>query len=272
MRGSGEPTPLPVSCFIIAMNEADRIRAAIRSVRDWVDEVVVVDSGSTDGTVGVAEAEGARVIYNAWPGFGQQKRFAEEQCRNAWLLNIDADEVITPALAAEIGALFKDGTPDLAVYGMKVDLVYPGRQRPRLWARDHYCLRLYDRRRVRFRDATLHDSVVPGDEAVGHLRGVIHHHSVRSLADLACKCDARASYQALHAGRRPLWQLRLRLATELPVSFCRYYLGRRHVTGGLMGLTVSSIVAYYRWMRILRIYRFQRSSTAPDTMADQLRP
>jgi glycosyltransferase involved in cell wall biosynthesis len=272
MRGPAQPMPLPVSCFIIAMNEADRIRAAIRSVRGWVDEVVVVDSGSTDDTVGAAEAEGARVIYNAWPGFGQQKRFAEKHCRNDWLLNIDADEVITPALAAEIGTLFKGGTPDLAAYGMYVNLVYPGWQRPRLWAHDHYCLRLYDRRRVRFRNATLHDSVVPGDEPVGHLRGVIHHHSLRSLADLVSKCDARASYQALHAGHRPLWQLRLRLLTELPASFFKYYFGRRHVTGRSMGLAVSSIVAYYRWMRILRIHRYRRSPTAPDAIADRLRP
>lgn len=268
MHGSEEP--LPISCFIIAMNEADRIGAAIRSVRGWVDEVLVIDSGSTDGTVGVAAAEGAGVISNPWPGFGQQKRFAEERCRNAWLLNIDADEVITPELGAEIRALFKHAQPDRAAYGMHITLVYPGWKRPRFWARDHYCLRLYDRRRVRFREATLHDSVVPGNEPVGHLQGVIHHHSIRSLGDLACKCDARASYQARHAGHMPAWQLRLRLCTELPASFFKYYVARRHVTGGLMGLAVSTIMAYYRWIRIFRIYRHLQQHR--NITAGQLRP
>jgi glycosyltransferase involved in cell wall biosynthesis len=261
---------LPISCFIIAQDEADRIRAAIRSVRGWVGEVIVVDSGSTDTTVAIAEAEGARVICNPWPGFGQQKRFAEDHCRNDWVLNIDADEVVTPELADEIKDLFEQEALNLAVYGMKVNLVYPGWQRPRVWARDHYCLRLYDRRRVRFRDSTLHDSVVPGNEPVGHLRGVVHHYSIRSLADLDRKCDARASYQALHSGPKPTWLLRLRLITEFPASFLKYYIGRCHVTGGLMGFIVTSIISYHRWMRVLRMYRYQKSAAAVDATGEQL--
>lgn len=254
---------LPVSCFIIAQDEADRIGAAIRSVRDWVDETLVVDSGSRDGTQAVADAEGARVIYNPWPGFGQQKRFAEDQCRNRWVLNIDADEVVTSELAAEIKALFIRGEPKAVVaYGMQVKIIYPGWQRPRLWGRDHYCLRLYDRRRVRFRDSTLHDSVVPGDEPVGHVRGALHHYTMRTLAAFASKCNARATYQALHAGRRSPWALRLRLVTELPACFLKYYLVRGHVSGGWMGIKVSAIMAYYRRARIVRMYRYQARSGA----------
>ncbi|MEP2437055.1 MAG: glycosyltransferase, partial [Roseibium sp.] len=79
---------LPISVFIIAKDEADRIGRTITSVRDWVDEVIVIDSGSSDGTVAVAEQLGARVLENAWPGYGPQKRFGEDQCRNDWLLNL----------------------------------------------------------------------------------------------------------------------------------------------------------------------------------------
>ena len=262
---------LPISCFIIAFNEVDRIGATIRSVRGWVDEVIVVDSGSTDGTVALAQAEGARVIHNAWPGFGQQKRFAEDRCRNGWLLNLDADEVVTPELAAEIEALFRDGEPAPAAYGMQVSIVYPGWQRPRIWGRDHYCLRLYDRRRVRFRDSTLHDSVVPGGEPVGHLRGVVHHHTMRSIAEFERKSDARATYQALHMARKSPWWLRMRLVTELPGSFLKYYIVRGHITGGWMGVRVAAIIAWYRWVRILRMYRHRRSSAGlGGAVADQM--
>ena len=87
---------LPISVTIIAQDEADRIGMAIASVRDWVDEVVVVDSGSTDGTPEIAQSLGARVIHHDWPGYGQQKRFAEDQAQNDWILNIDADERILP--------------------------------------------------------------------------------------------------------------------------------------------------------------------------------
>ncbi|MEJ1463078.1 MAG: glycosyltransferase, partial [Candidatus Sedimenticola sp. (ex Thyasira tokunagai)] len=79
---------LPLSVFIIAKNEARCIGEVIDSVRELADEVIVVDSGSSDDTCDIAEARGARVLFNEWPGYGQQKRFAEEQCRNRWLLNI----------------------------------------------------------------------------------------------------------------------------------------------------------------------------------------
>lgn len=253
---------LPISCFIIAQNEADRIVAAIRSVRDWVDEIVVVDSGSTDGTGTLATTQGARVIHNVWPGFGQQKRFAEDQCRNDWLLNIDADEVITSELAAEMKALFRDGAPRAAAYGMQVRLIYPGWQRPRHWGHDHYCLRLYDRKRVRFRDSTIHDSVVPDGEPVGNLRNPVYHYSVRTLADFAHKCNVRASYLALHAKRRSPWQLWLRVVTEFPVAFLKYYIARGHVAGGSVGAQVAAILAYYRWVRIVRMIRHQRPPRA----------
>jgi glycosyltransferase involved in cell wall biosynthesis len=254
---------LPISCFIIAQDEARCIVPAIRSVSGWVDEIVVVDSGSTDGTDELARAAGARVVYHDWPGFGQQKRFAEDQCRNNWLLNIDADEVVTPELANEIRCLFESSDkPMAAAYGMAVKTIYPGRTCPRPWARDHYCLRLYDRTKVRFRDSAIHDSVDARNHAVGHLKNCIHHHPFSSLAELARKYDARSHYFAKHAKRRPLWQLWLRLATEMPTTFFKYYIGRRHFTGGWMGVKVAGIISYYRWLRIVHMYRHQRSPHA----------
>jgi glycosyltransferase involved in cell wall biosynthesis len=244
---------LPVSCFIIAFNEADRIARTIASVSDWVDEVLVIDAGSADETVTVAEAAGARVIYNAWPGFGQQKRFGEEQCRNDWLLNLDADEVVTPLLRLAISNLFEGGGPSLAAFGTPVNIVYPGWKKPRYWARDHYCLRVYDRRRVRFKDSTLHDSVDAGGERVGNLPGGIEHYSVRSLDDLIRKCDTRASYNAVHSKPKSTGALNARLLTDLPWNFLKYYFVRTHFTGGMMGFQFALITAFYRWVRIVRM-------------------
>jgi glycosyltransferase involved in cell wall biosynthesis len=251
---------LPVSCFIIAMNEADRIGATIASVRDWVDEVIVIDSGSTDATVAIAEAAGAKVVFNAWPGFGQQKRFGEDLCRNDWLLNLDADEVVTRGLRGSIEAVFREGTPSRNVYGMAVTIVYPGRTKPRFFANDHYCLRLYDRRRVRFANSTLFDSVDPEMETVGHLPGTIYHHSIRSLNDLARKCDERATYNALHSKPKSDLELGIRTATEFPTHFLKYYIARGHFSGGWTGLNFAGITAYYRWQRILRMRRNRKTT------------
>ncbi len=247
---------LPVSCFIIARNEADRIGRTIASIAGLVSEIIVIDSGSTDDTVAIAEAAGARVIFNEWPGFGQQKRFGEEQCRYDWLLNIDADEVVSEELARDIRALFaRATTPPLAVYGMRVSIVYPGRSKPRPFARDHYCLRLYDRRRCRFKDSTLFDSVAPGAETVGHLPGVLYHHSVRSLEDLARKADERATYNALHSKPKPTPVLLTRAAVELPWNLFKYVIFRTHILGGWTGVRYAWITAYYRWQRIVRMLR-----------------
>jgi glycosyltransferase involved in cell wall biosynthesis len=258
---------LPVSCFIIAKNEADRLPRTIASVRDLVDEVVVVDSGSTDGTVEVASRLGARVIYNAWPGFGQQKRFAETQCRNDWLLNLDADEAVSPRLAAEMRGLFASGEPPRAVYGMPILVVYPGRTKPRLFANDHFCYRLYDRRRVRFADSTLFDSVERGSNPGGRLKGALHHFTVRSMGDLIAKCDERAIYNAAHASPKPRAVLGVRLITEFPLAFLKYYVARGHVFGGLVGFQFAMITAFYRFVRIVRMLEGQPSRASPELNA-----
>ncbi len=241
---------LPVSCFIISKNECDRIARTIRSVKDWVDEVVVVDSESTDATIAVATAEGCRVITQPWLGFGAQKRFAEDQCRNAWVLNLDADEVVTPALKDEIVALFAGGNPSRVAYGMPLELVYPGMGQPRRWARDHWYVRLYDRRVVRFRDSHVHDTVVTSDHAIGALNAAAYHYSFRSYADLKLKLAQRMLLSARHARKSSQGRLLARLALEFPVNFFKYYVIRRHVTGGLQGLRYAWISARYRHQKV----------------------
>ena len=256
--------PLKLSCFIIAKNEADRIARTIRAVKDWVDEVVVIDSGSTDGTQQLAEAEGARVIFNAWPGFGQQKRFGETQCRNDWLINLDADEVVSPPLASEIQNLFAAGEPALAVYTLRINDVYPGQTTPRPWASDYVQPRLYDRRRVRFKDSPIHDSLDIAGMKIGALKGDVHHFSARSFDDQLAKAVERGRYFADHAKAKSTGMLRLRLLFEFPAAFLRYYFLRRHFMGGLKGFQSSMIGAYSRFARIARMLE---AAQRPDQTA-----
>jgi hypothetical protein len=157
-------------------------------------------------------------------------------------------------LQIAIRNLFQDQVPSLAAYGMNVSIVYPGYRKPRPYARDHYCLRLYDRRRCRFKDSTLHDSVDPAGETTGHLPGGLDHYSVRSLDDLIRKCDERATYNAQHSKPKSAIELQLRLLTDLPVNFLKYYFVRTHILGGLMGFQYALITSFYRWVRIVRMY------------------
>lgn len=258
---------LPVSCFVIARNEADRIGCTLAAVSGLVEEIVVVDSGSSDETVAVALAHGARVIHNPWPGFGQQKRFAEEQCRHDWLLNVDADEQVSDELAAEMRALFADGEPKEAAFGMWASIVYPGDKRPRPLARDHFVYRLYDRRRVRFADSTLFDSVEIGRQPTRKLDGALYHFTVRSMDDLIAKSNARAAYNAANAKRKSRVLLTARAVIEFPFAFLRYYFARAHVLGGMKGFQYAMIIAFFRFVRIVRMLEGQKAGAAVDPNA-----
>src|SRR6185312_7297874 len=224
-------------------------------VQSWVDEVVVVDSESSDATVDLAAAEGCRVIIQPWLGFGGQKRFAEDQCRNDWVLNVDADEVVTPALKEEIVALFADGQPTTVAYGMPLQLIYPGADKPRLWARDHWYVRLYNRKVVRFRDSNVHDTVVTDGHVVGKLQAAMHHHTIRSFADMRRKLEERMLLSATHGNSYSTARLVPRFALEFPMNFFKYFVIRRHFTGGASGIQYAWIQASYRLIKVNHMWR-----------------
>ncbi|MCP5145360.1 MAG: glycosyltransferase family 2 protein [Gammaproteobacteria bacterium] len=135
------PERLPISVFVIALNEADRIGRTLASVADWADEVIVIDSGSTDGTCDIARAAGARVISHDWPGYGQQKIFGEQQCRNRWLLNLDADEVVSPALADSIRSFINGDTTGIGAAAFRWQMVHWRDPKPRRLAPSHRFVR-----------------------------------------------------------------------------------------------------------------------------------
>lgn len=249
---------MPLSCTIITKNEADRIARCIAAVHHIADDIVVVDSGSTDDTVTIAEQLGARVVFRAWDGFGPQKRFAEDQARHDWILNLDADEVLTPELAAEIEALMAS-PPPLKAYRFKQVTVYPGQDLPRLWADYHNYVRLYDRRAVRFRDSLTHDTVDLGPTPAGQLQNTALHFSWRTLAHVRRKLDSYTDLQAREL-KKPAWQLHLRRPIEYPVLFFRYYVLRRHFTGGLYGLKAAHTFAAGRAQRIGKFLAAQRQA------------
>ncbi|WP_284178026.1 glycosyltransferase family 2 protein [Rhabdaerophilum sp. SD176] len=246
---------LPLSIFIIARNEADRLPRTLEPLAALSDDIVVVDSGSTDGTVALAEAAGARVIHNDWPGYGPQKRFAEAQCRHPWLLNLDADEWLPPELVAEIRALFAAGTPAADAYEIRIAEVFPGEDAPHPLAYALPPVRLYHRAKGAYSTSIVHDRVdlVPGAK-VARLRGIVHHFSVRSIGDQIAKLNAYADQQVADLAQRgkriPDW----RIFTEFPLAFFKAYLIRRHFVRGIYGFITAMNFAFYRWLRVAKDY------------------
>lgn len=245
---------MPLSCCIIAHNEGDRIERCILAVRDIVDEVVVVDSGSTDDTVAKAKSLGANVFFHAWDGYGPQKRYAEECARNDWILNLDADEVVAEPLAREIAALMRSPAGLLPAYRFRQVTVYPGQERPRPWADFHNYVRLYDRRLVRFRESRVYDTVDTGEFPVGQLDGIALHYSWRTLDHVGAKLEKYTDLQAKEL-KKPRLLILLRLPFEYPILFFRYYVLRRNFTGGWLGLRIAHAIAKARFRRLLKILK-----------------
>ncbi|MCV0428637.1 MAG: glycosyltransferase family 2 protein [Roseibium sp.] len=247
---------LPLSVFIIAKDEADRISRPIRSVIDWVDEVIVVDSGSTDNTVAVAEELGAKVVYNDWPGYGPQKRFGEDQCRNDWLLNLDADEEVTPQLAGEIQAKFTDGSfAEADSWRIMIRDMYVHEDAPARHAYGYHQIRLYDRRKGRFSESTVHDTVRPKDGArVANLSGIMAHRSIRSLDFQVGKYNRYSGMQVEEMRSRGRKLPRIRLLTEFPVGFFKAYFVRKYRKYGWWGFILSMNYAHARFLRVAKAY------------------
>lgn len=255
----------PLSIFIIAQNEADRIARTIEAARGLSDDIVLVDSGSTDGTQALAEALGARVIFNAWPGYGQQKRFAEEQCRHDWLLNLDADEVVPPDLAAEISALFAAGAPPKDAYKVRIAEIFPGEGAPHRFAYALAPVRLYRKSKGRYSASPVHDRVdLLPDARIGRLRGTVHHFSVRSLGEQMDKLNAYSDAQADDLDARGGTLSVFRLVAEFPANFLKAYIGRRHALRGIYGFMTAMNYAFYRYLRVAKHWerRLQRRASA----------
>ncbi|MGY2048838.1 glycosyltransferase family 2 protein [Methylobacterium sp. JK268] len=257
--GSRAAGPLPVeasiihgvTCTIICKNEEDVIETCIRSVMGLVREIVVVDSGSVDRTVARAASLGARVVHNPWKGFGPQKRFAEEVASYDWVLNLDADEWLSEAARAELTAILSAPIPQ-AVQGFRFHIrtVYPGRDRPRLWADSHNYVRLYDRRRCRFPESLVHDEIKLAAGQFLQVKSPVLHNNMRSLGFLI---EKNLNYFKLQQKEIPKnkWGSLARIPIELVYNFFKYYIVRRHFTGGAYGLAVATVLAYLRVRRLI---------------------
>jgi (heptosyl)LPS beta-1,4-glucosyltransferase len=247
-----------LSAVLITQNEEPRIQAALDSV-SFCDEIVVVDSGSSDRTRGLAEAAGARVLVRTpWPGFVAQRNAAMEAARHDWVLALDADERVTPSLRDEIVALRSRGF-DSDGYRIPRVAFYLGRWiRGTDWYPDPQ-LRLFDRRRGRWAGGLVHESVKVAGR-VGRLRGEMEHHPYRDISDHMRKIDVYTTLwaqQAFEEGRRTgclyatgatLW------------AFLRNYALRGGVVLGGVGLTVSTLNAYYTFAKLAKLQERMRAS------------
>lgn len=252
---------MKVSAAIITFNEERHIADAIRSVA-WADDILVVDSGSTDATREIALRSGARVIVREWTGFSDQKQFAADNAIHDWVFSLDADERATEALRDEIVALRRSNPLHIPVAGYTVPrlAIYMGREiRHGGWYPDRQ-LRFFDRKRANWNGAVIHESViVHRGEKVGELAGDILHYSVetagqhaRMIADRYAPLGARQMHER---GRRTS-PLRAVFAGWL--AFVRGYIFRAGFLDGFPGFCIAYFASHHAFMKHLYLLELQK--------------
>ncbi len=245
----------PVSVVVITRNAADSIAACLESAA-FADEIVVLDSGSTDATRELAAAAGARVLEHEWRGFGRQKQLAVETARHDWVLCLDADERVSPELAAAIARALE--APVSPVYRMARRNRFLGR-----WLRHgegypDWSARLFDRRAARWSDDAVHEKVLYA-VTPGTLEGDLLHESGEDLGRYLDKQNRYTSLAAeqLHARGRRAGVLELVLSPA--VRFVKFYLLRLGFLDGVPGLVHTAIGCMNSFLKYAKLIELQRA-------------
>jgi len=240
---------MKISATIITLNEEQNLPRALESLT-CVDEVVVVDCGSTDRTMEIARRYGARAVINPWPGYAAQKNFAAEQAAYDWVLSLDADEALSETLAAEIQQLRCAGAaaPNPAGYRFPRLTQYLGRWIFHSGWYPDYKLRLYHRNRGRWVGDYVHESVEV-DGPVAALEGPLHHFTCRSLSEHVRNVERYTTLAAQELRARGYRAGPARLVFAPPLTFLRTYLLQQGFRDGYRGFLIAAMAAWYVFLK-----------------------
>jgi glycosyltransferase involved in cell wall biosynthesis len=248
-----------LSVTIITRDEATDIGDALASVA-WADEIIVVDSESTDATVAIARQHTDRVVVREWPGYVDQKNYAASIASHDWILSLDADERVTAELAAEIKDTLA-ATPACAAYRIPRVTWHFGRWiRSTDWFPD-YQLRLYDRRSAQWTGRYVHEAVTSRG-TVGQLQRELQHYAYRDIAEHLETMDRYTTYAARQMAESGRQAGLLQLAGHPLLAFIRNYIARGGFRDGTAGFVISAMNAYYVFLKFAKLWELEHVATA----------
>jgi glycosyltransferase involved in cell wall biosynthesis len=238
-----------LSVVITSFNNADTLDACLRSVT-WADEIVLLDSGSTDATTAIAGHYGARIHVQPFAGYSAQKQAAINLASHEWILLLDSDESLTPeGIALLKQALMRPSHAGFQLWRREWQFWRWQSLRSRL---NHY-VRLFDRRLARMSGHEVHESVLV-DGPVGTLDVIIDHYGERDIAGRVFKANRYSSLQVADLCKRRVSWLRLRMVSYSAVAFFRYYLLRGHYRSGWAGFIAARVHSFYAFLKYAKLY------------------
>lgn len=246
---------MKITATVITLNEEHNIAAALESLA-WADEIVVVDSRSGDRTVEIARTFTDRVYARPWPGYSAQKNFAAEQASYEWIFSLDADERVSEELADEIRQLKLSGEPQAAAYRMPRLTFYLRRWIKHSGWRPDTKLRLYHRKRARWRGDYVHETLET-DGMVERLKGDILHYTVRDASEHHLRMDrytTLAAQQSYSQGKRA--SLGSLIGSPV-IVFLRSYIFKLGFLDGIPGLAIARFAAHYEFLKNLKLWEMR---------------
>lgn len=240
-----------LSVYIVTLNEQARLPKTLAAVQQVADEIIVVDSGSTDNTCKIAESYGAKVIFHQWKNISSQKKYAQDQCQYDLVLSLDADEVLSDRLIKEISAVKENRMAD--AYKIKIADMMPGDKKPSIFAKTYNLERLYDKTKSTMPDDLTHDRIVLGQGVkVAQLKNVAYHYSYLTLTKTWEKYNAYTDELVRTAVATGKKYSSFRLIFEFPYQFLRYYFIRKMFFQGRFGFINAVTLAYFRFLKIAK--------------------
>ena len=248
-----------LSAVLITKNEAHIIGQTLAQL-DWCNEIIVVDSGSTDGTVEICQSLGCKVVHHDFADFSSQKQFAINLAANNWILSLDADEVLSPELRQELIALCAAGNvTGMAGFQLPFRVMYMGRiMRWCGLARESH-LRLFDRAQGAYGNSAVHESFTVAGPC-GSLRYPVIHHTCQNIADHLAKMNQYTDYAASDYQQRKIRGSKLRTIVQFPFKFLAMFIFKGGVFDGYPGFMWSLMHAMYCTVKYAKVYEHSASA------------
>ncbi len=242
---------MKISVVIIAFNEEDRLEDALLSCHEIADEIIVVDSYSTDRTVEIAKNNGAIIIQNEFENYGDQKNFAMNQAANNWILNLDADERVSEVLRTEILKIKDLERTDFSGYKIKRKTSYLGRWiKHSGWYPDKK-LRLFRKDKSNW-EGRIHERLVVEGKISSELNGDILHYTYRDITDHIKRLNKYSKMQAEDIVKKGKNFLYLRSIILPPITFFRFYIWKMGILDGFPGFLIALISSWATAMKYIK--------------------
>ncbi len=245
-----------IAAVVITYNEEDNIGACLESVA-WADEIVVLDSGSTDRTEEICRRYTDRFFRREWDGYTGQRNAAHELASTDWILSLDADERITPELAAEIRAVLSEGGRGLVGFHLPYKVFYRGKwlRHGGFYPEKH--LRLFRRGRGAYGERAVHEAVRV-DGPAGDLKNYVEHYTYKSISDFLDRMERYASLSAEEYRRQGRTTGPVRMAGHAAGNFLKMYVLQRGFLDGYEGFLMASLYSVYTFVKYAKLRELTR--------------